>query len=305
MSDDSNEHLPGMAAHVSPFIPNSPSDLTGEHFAAGPGGFVATGATCALQKGGCNILANPSACSIIPPSHYVTTCKHCIKIEYYQFFGLNDDEKLGVANHEGDLSIVTVIYDPDQKAGHGSGSGAGVSVSHWIYGVEIRYDLLDQGNVCVVKSPEKFCTGVNSSNQNLELLGGKSPSTERLGDIALAQNNTVIFHADLNNPSQQNPEHPEVFVERGSHEFWSTANWSAEWASNHSVNDTEHTYLPKDIPNLGEIEHPNGELGMAVVNYLGFWGATGRQPKQFIPRTFVAHQLELVSACSKGSNLVQ
>jgi hypothetical protein len=273
--NDSNTHLAGMVAHVSPFVPNSLSDLPGEHLAAGPGGVVATGETCALQKGFCDPIVNPSGCSpIIPPSHYVTTCKHCIKIEYYQFFGLNDDEKAGVANHEGDLSIVTVIYDPDQAAGPGSGPGAAVSVSHWVHGIEIRYDLLDPKSSCVLKSPERFCTGVNSSHQNLELLGGQSPSDEKLGDIALAQNNTVIFHADLDNPSQQNPEHPEVFVERGSHEFWPTANWSAELAPNHTGNDTAHTYLPKNIPNLGEIEHPNGELGTLVVNYLGLWGAT-------------------------------
>jgi hypothetical protein len=273
-SDDSNAHLAGMAAHVSPFVPNSLSDLPGEHFTAGQGGMVATGDTCALHKDNCNNAANPSACAVIPPSHYVTTCKRCIKIEYYQFFGLNDDHQNGIANHEGDLSIVTVIYDPDQKAGPGSGPGAAVSVSHWMHGIEVRFDLLDPNSSCVLKSPERFCTGVNRDHQDLELMGGAGFSTKHLNQIALAQNNTVTFHADLNNPNQQNPEHPEVFVERGSHEFWPTANWSVLGAPNHTGDDTEHTFLPQNIPNLGEIEHPNGELGTIVVNYLGLWGAT-------------------------------
>jgi len=266
---DSNNHLAGMAAHVSPFVPNSAADLTGVHLTNG----VATPETCTLLKDGCKDATSP-ACKVIPTAHYIATCKHCIKIEYYLFFGLNDDHQNGIANHEGDLSIVTVIFDPDQQAGPGSDAGAAVSISHWMHGIEVRYDLLDPNSTCPVSNSEKICSGVNSSHQDLELMGGAGYSTKHLNQIALAQNNTVMFHADLNNPGQQNPEHPEVFVERGSHEFWPTSKWSVRGVPEHTGDDTAHFFLPADIPNLGEIEHPNGDLGMLVVNYLGFWGAT-------------------------------
>jgi hypothetical protein len=220
-SQDSNANLPGMVAHVSPFVPDSLSDLTGEHF--DPKSLVPTGDECALRKDKdkCPDPQHPDApsCSVIPPSHYVKTCKRCIKIEYYQFFGLNDDHRAFIANHEGDLSIVTVVYNPDQQPAGAGGPGAAVGVSHWIHGIEIRYDLTDPGSHCVLQSPEMVCKGVNAATTNYELIGDNF-KTKHLNQIALAQNNILIFHADLANPKQQFPEHPEVFPELGSHEFW-------------------------------------------------------------------------------------
>ncbi len=269
-SQVSSNHMPGMVAHVSPFVPDSLSDLAGEHFVQGK----QTGDECArrLDKDRCPDRDNPNApsCSIIPPSHYVTSCKRCVKIEYYQFFGLNDDHQNGINNHEGDLSIVTVVFDPDQN----NSTGAAVGVSHWMHGLEVRYDLLDPASRCVVQHSEKLCTGANGQYHDLELMGGAGYTTVHKNELHKAQNNTVTFHADLNNPNQANPEHPEVFVERGSHEFWPTKDWSVRGAPEHTGNDTEHTYIPQNIPNLGEIEHPIGDLGKLVVNYKGYWGAT-------------------------------
>lgn len=272
----SNANLPGMVAHVSPFVPDSLSDLPGEHF--DPKTSAPTGPECALRKDKdkCPDPKNPNApsCAVIPPSHYVKTCKHCVKIEYYQFFGLNDTHHAGIADHEGDLSIVTVVYDPDlPKAGAGSPGGA-VGVSHWVHGIEIRYDLTDPGSHCILQSPEMVCKGINAGTPNYELIGDNF-KTKHLNQISLAQNNNITFHADLDNPNQQVPEHPEVFPELGSHEFWPSARGYVEGGNDHKGDDAAHTFLPQNIPNLGEIEHPFGDLGKLVVNFKGKWGATG------------------------------
>jgi hypothetical protein len=63
-------------------------------------------------------------------------------------------------------------------------------------------------------------------------------------------------------------------VELGSHEFWPTQNWGVTGAPAHWGDDTDHTYLPQNIPNLGEIENPEGDAGKVMVNYLGYFGAT-------------------------------
>jgi len=257
-SESSNAHLVGMFAHVSPFVPNSPSDLA---------------ANCALHT--CANAPTPAACPVIPPSHYISTCKHCIKIEYYQLFGLNNTHEAGIANHEGDLSIITVVYDSDQDAA--------VGISNWVHGIEIRYDLTDPGSSCQIAGGQKICKGTNSGYQNLNLIslgevgGGKIGAIKNLPQIAQAQNNLVYFNPDPSKAGSTNPkdyEHPNAFVELGSHEFWPTQNWGVTGAPAHWGDDTEHTYLPQNIPNLGEIEHPAGDAGKVMVNYLGYFGAT-------------------------------
>ena len=188
-SDSSNAHLVGMFAHVSPFMPNSASDLPGEHWGPGPNGplSVATAGNCALRLPNCTNAANPAACAVIPPSHYISTCKHCIKIEYYQLFGLNNTHEAGIANHEGDLSIISVVYDSDQDAA--------VGISNWVHGIEIRYDLTDPGSSCQLAGGQKICKGTNSGYQNLNLIsigevgGGKIGAIKNLSAIAQAQNN--------------------------------------------------------------------------------------------------------------------
>lgn len=259
-SESSNAHLVGMFAHVSPFKPNSAADLA---------------ANCALQLPNCKNAAKPAACAVIPPSHYVSTCQHCIKIEYYQLFGLNNTHEAGIANHEGDLSIITVVYDSDKDAA--------VGISNWVHGIEIRYDLTDPGSSCQIAGGQKICKGTNSGYQNLNLIrlgevgDGKIGAIKNYSQIAQAQNNLVFFNPDPSKADSTNLkdfEHPNVFVELGSHEFWPTRNWGVTGAPPHWGDDTEHTYLPQNIPNLGEIEHPAGDVGKVMVNYLGYFGAT-------------------------------
>lgn len=302
----SNASMPGMAAHVSPFTPNSPADLPGEHFVATPEGkTVATAPTCALRRDACASPTTSSVCAVIPESTYVKTCKHCIKIEYYQLYGINNPHHAGIANHEGDLSIVTVVYDPDQ----GNGAGAAVAASHWIHGIEVRYDLLSPQSGCSIKGAEKTCRGRNYSDANLELMGGSDFSTKHLSQIAAAQNNIVIFHADLDAINPTTFEHPEVFVELGSHEFWPTSNWSVLEAPSHAGDDTAHTYIPTNIPNLGEIEHPIGALGQLVVNYRGFWGATADSHDNSSPGAslhttwnWIVHSPRVPISCENAEN---
>jgi hypothetical protein len=276
-SDSSNAHLVGMFAHVSPFVPNSASDLAGEHWGPGPNGplSVATAGNCALRLPDCTNVANPAACAVIPPSHYISVCKHCIKIEYYQLFGLNNTHEAGIANHEGDLSIVTVVYDSDQNAA--------VGISNWVHGIEIRYDLTDPGSSCQIAGGQKICKGTNSGYQNLNLIslgevgGGKIGAIKNLSAIAQAQNNLVFFNPDPSKADSTIPkdfEHPNVYVELGSHEFWPTQNWGVTGAPAHWGDDTEHSFLPQNIPNLGELEYPAGDVGKVMVNYLGYFGAT-------------------------------
>jgi hypothetical protein len=157
-SESSNNHLVGMFTHVSPFVPNSPSDLA---------------ANCALQT--CANAPNAAACPVIPPSHYISTCKHCIKIEYYQLFGLNNTHEAGIANHEGDLSIITVVYDSDKDAA--------VGISNWVHGIEIRYDLMDPGSTCRIAGGQKICKGTNSGYQNLNLISLGEVGGGKIGAI--------------------------------------------------------------------------------------------------------------------------
>jgi hypothetical protein len=69
--------------------------------------------------------------------------------------------------------------------------------------------------------------------------------------------------------------HPEVYIERGSHEFWPTEAWSMAQAPNHNGADTAHSYLAAPPPNLGEVEHPLAETPAAllILRYNGHWGA--------------------------------
>lgn len=261
----SNKNV-GMFAHVSPFVPDSPADLPGDH----SGGV----ATCARTYSCKDPSGKSTTCPVIPPTTYKTTCKHCIKIEYYQFFAYNNAHHAGIADHEGDLSIVTLVYDSDQDKA--------VAVSHWIHGMEVRYDLQHPASLCTKKAlwsnqppgpqnTQLTCTGVNNHFQNPELMGGANFST--VEDLWQAQNNEVSFANDPANPNTF--EHPIVYVEYGSHEFWPTTRWTVYAAPSHAGNDFSHSYLAENIPNLGEIEHPLfGDEGQILVEFSGRWGAS-------------------------------
>ncbi|MFM0704388.1 hypothetical protein [Paraburkholderia sediminicola] len=275
-----SQHV-GMFAHVSPFKPNSSADLAGNHYTTqqtenGPQ-FVETAPNCSLKFDACPKGQSPASasCAVIPPSLYETTCKHCYKIEYYQFFPVNNDNGTVFGRHEGDLSIVTLVYDVDQDKA--------VAVSHWVHGIEIRYDLQKPQSQCSTTAgpafpnqpftkQQKTCTYIGRSTDDLELMGGSGFTTKYNDKIALAQNNIVSFAGSPDHPTVF--EHPIVFIELGSHEFWPTADWSVLGAPAHKGDDGEHSYLAKGIPNLGEIEHPGSGAAFIMTEFLGYWGAT-------------------------------
>lgn len=252
----------GMFAHVSPFTPNGAGDLPD---------------ACPRMK-----TSGPPKVPVIPASVYEHSClgplaalgrinptpaTHCYKIEYYQFFGLNNPyAPLGIGDHEGDWSILTVVYDRNlDKA---------VAISHWAHGYEMRFDLQAAGVTCaVVTDPvvgqQNTCTGQNAQYTSFNILtisvtGAHQDQPEK------AQNNTVSLARD---PATGEFSHPVAFVEYGSHEFWPTASWSAQWAPSHNGMDSEHSYLATGIPNLGEVEHPG--LGTTGAILLGFSGSYG------------------------------
>jgi hypothetical protein len=246
----------GMFAHVSKFIADSPADLP---------------ALPPVRR-----LRNGTNDPVIPLSRYedpnfpqncLAATGRCYKIEYYQFFGKNDDFQAGLGNHQADLSVITVIYSQllDKI----------IAVSHWAHGYEMRFDLLAGGNypncpgsIDPIVGQQITCSGINSGLQDFNILkiSGFSSEQDRPEN---AQNNTVSFTIG---PGSSEFGHPIVFVEAGSHEFWPTPHWGAQGAPAHRGDDKVHHYLTRNIPNLGEIEHPMGAAAAIFTGYNGFWG---------------------------------
>jgi hypothetical protein len=245
---DSQKHV-GMYAHVSPFMPGSAADLT--HFP-----------TIARQQ--------DNGQPVIPPSAYETICKtdRCFKLEYYQFFGFNQAwADLGYGNHQADLAILTEVYDATHDEI--------LAVSHWAHGIEMRYDLKSPKSLCTVdldkiSGEENTCRGENNKFSDFNILSvnlvaGKSHQDEP----QKAQNNQLSLAQD---PTTNKFTHPVVFVEAGSHEFWPSSKWGAQYAPSHAGNDSFNHYIAQNIPNLGEIEHPLSQDAQTILWYNGFWG---------------------------------
>src|SRR5208283_5196625 len=135
---------------------------------------------------------------VIPPSVYESLCNRkdtCYKIEYYQLFGLNNAyAPCDIADHEGDLSIITMVYDLTQDKL--------MAVSHWAHGYEMRFDLLAGGgypNCPSSKDPvvgdQITCSGANSGNTSFNIL--KISGTSAVQDQPeKAQNNIISFALD-------------------------------------------------------------------------------------------------------------
>jgi len=231
----------GMFAHVSPFTPNSSQDLPSQ----------------------CPLMIDKTH-PVIPPSGYEKSCKHCYKIEYYQLFGFNNPHApLDIGFHEGDWSILTVVYDADLDKM--------LAVSHWAHGYEMRFDRLAGESCQQVDVPlfgsELLCKGVNNDHNDFQIVGGSDFKTQQQPQYA--ENNQVSFAAD---PTTGEFSHPVAFVEFGSHEFWPSEKWSARAAPQHTGDDSLHSYLTQDITNLGEVEHPMDGVAQVIVGYSGSWG---------------------------------
>ncbi len=238
-------HHLGMFAHVSPFIPTGPNDLP-----------------CHCPK----IIVGTQHDHVIPPSAYETDSNnaHYYKIEYYQFFPFNHDDQVSkIGDHESDWSIITLVYD--------TATDKIVAVSHWAHGVEMRFDIRNYpdctrkvdpvvGNECIFTGPMHSRSNVSLAKLGVFTIDQDHPE--------YAQNNEVRFAQDASGEFS----HPVVYVEHDSHEFWPTEHWSFFGAPAHPGNDTAHSYLATDIPNLGEIQHPMGDEAAVLLLYSGSWG---------------------------------
>lgn len=207
---------------------------------------------------------------VIPASAYQTLCQTdaCYKIEYYQFFGFNQAwADLGYGNHQADLAMITEIYDVKLNKI--------IAVSHWAHGYEMRYDLLSPASKCTfdfdkIIGEENTCRGENNRYDNFNILTvNLLEGAAHQDEPQKAQNNQLSMAQD---PTSNEYSHPVVFVEAGSHEFWPSPKWGAQYAPSHAGNDPLAHYIAQNIPNLGEIEHPLYPDAETIVWYNGYWG---------------------------------
>ena len=197
------------------------------------------------------------------------------KIEYWQFFGYNSAKKpADIGDHEGDWASVQLIYDPEYNVIR--------SVFHFAHGLLFRFDITPENNVrneflTVAEGQIKeYRGGANYnyifSNPELQLSNldlAKRGITIDDKQVALAQNNRVRFFQE----SPTSPfEHPVVYIENGSHEFFPSEFWRYYGSPNH--NGKSHHFLTATPANLGEVEHPLDEASGAaiILKFNGYWG---------------------------------
>lgn len=203
------------------------------------------------------------------------------KIEYWQFFGYNAAKKpFDIGDHEGDWASVQLIYDPEYNLIR--------SVFHFAHGLLFRFDITAENNVRneILTLPEgqikEYRGGANYnyilshpelqlSNVDLSVAPPRLLIDEK--QVALAQNNRVRFYQE----SPTSPfEHPVVYIENGSHEFFPSEFWKYYGSPNH--NGQSHHFLTATPSNLGEVEHPLQEASGAeiILKFNGYWGAYGK-----------------------------
>lgn len=161
--------------------------------------------------------------------------------------------------------MITEVYDVKKDSI--------LAVSHWAHGYEMRYDLQDSHSICTQDNDKQVgteltCRGENNKYSDFNILT-VSPSGAHQDEPWKAQNNQVSF---VREPSTNTFTHPVVFVENGTHEFWPSSKWGAEFAPNHNGDDNFNFYLTKNIPNLGEIQRPMSEEAAVIIGFNGYWG---------------------------------
>ncbi len=184
------------------------------------------------------------------------------KIEYWQFFGFNEDN-IGIAGqHEGDWTTVQLLYNPQTKQVEG--------VFHYAHGkIEARFNLLKAGQPVPITLP-------NSSEKFVEYRGENYDKyADLVAFIKNYSNNAVRFSQD---PISKEFTHPVVYIEWGAHEFWATEKGFFPFVPNH--NGDGYSFLTATPPNLGEVEHSLAETNMAkiILRFNGYWGAYGGPP---------------------------
>lgn len=194
----------------------------------------------------------------------VDPAKTYYKIEYWQFFGYNGLQNSLIdkfASHEGDWTTVQLLYCRE--------TDAVVKAFFYSHGLEFVYDMsLTQHIANIEDNSMKEYRGPNFRyNPDIEFVGINFKPT---GDFWKTQNNVVRFYKD---PDTGLYEHPVVYIEKGSHEFYPSPYWKYYGAPNHNGNS--HRYLSRNIPNLGEVEQPLSECLEAklILQFNGYWGA--------------------------------
>ena len=191
------------------------------------------------------------------------------KIEYYQYFGYSDTLKGGAGNwgdHEGEWEIpVQLIYDPRiDKI---------IRVLHYTHGKEISFDMrLPYSKVFLDLDKDGNIDTMEFRGPNHDIsyfdIGGPKQIKGKDWKPEKAVNNLVRFFRD---PHTRKYTHPVVYIENGCHGMWPSQYWSYWGAPKH--NGDSYSYLTKDIPNLGEVEHPSDENSEIILRYNGRWGA--------------------------------
>jgi hypothetical protein len=201
-----------------------------------------------------------------------------IKIEYWQFFGYNNANKVwDLGDHEGDWATIQVLYDPELRKI--------IKVFHYAHGDEMMFDMRT--------ASKPFMYPAEWWGQYEEFRGPNyNQSFTNAGPTA--QNNTVRFYED---PETKLFTHPIVYIEYGTHEFWPTEHgeYDGIWetkvgdinlgklgqkAPPHRGDDASHRYLTETPPNLGEVEFPEmitDPAARIILLYNGYYGAYGKQ----------------------------
>jgi hypothetical protein len=197
------------------------------------------------------------------------------KVEYWQFFGYNSQDKALIGDHEGDWTSVQLLIKPATPArilgkrviAPGSSERI-VAVMMYAHGLEFRYDL-KAGEAGPMIGEFMELRGPNYGHSVDIALKGSQCDSAALN----AQQNVLRLSPD---PGSRNFVHPVVYVERGGHESWPTTGWSYYGAQNH--NGDGLNFLVATPPNLGEVEAPMTEYATAlpILRFNGLWGAFSR-----------------------------
>ena len=192
------------------------------------------------------------------------------KIEYWQFFGFNEDGIVGgLGNHEGDWTTVQLLYNPATDKIE--------AVFHYAHGkVEFRFFINE------ATSTQDFVTP--PQQQPVELYKEyRGRNYKKYSDIvSLIDNyshNSVRF---LQDPVTKEYSHPFVYIEWGAHEFWPYDYGFYPDVPNH--NGKGYSFLTNTPPNLGEVENslpqtePAYSFDEIILQYSGYWGTKGGPP---------------------------
>jgi hypothetical protein len=183
------------------------------------------------------------------------------KIEYWQFFGFNDDD-IGMAGcHEGDWITVQLLYNPR--------SDAIETVWHYEHGkIETTFNINGSSGPFDVSLPGSTEHFVEYKGRNYGDYGDIGAIKDNYSD------NTLLFCQD---PVTQKFTHPVAYIEWGAHEPWPTRAGFYPGVPNHDGNS--YSYLVATPPNVGEVGKPSNAPGaIEVLHYNGHWGALGDGP---------------------------